>query len=402
MARPPIEVPVTSETKGFRQGIESGVIKPVEDAQKALDDLVDDRSPMALAGDMERAQKATKQLSREVERTADDIEAEFRRTYKKVRESSEDGMRGSSEAVGEFKNEFKQNLSETVSSFDGSMESMQDLAQGTFGGLASSLAGPLGVAAAGVAVGIGVVGSALEATNEKQERLAESAAEWATKFVESGQRVITSAQATATALDLISDPERYKEVEKFASGTGLDFAVALGAMAGESWALEAAQDAVNDQMAKADEITARVKEGKRGASVEEQAFMAAAKGAKEMLDEQIQSMADGRTAADQYSSYLVIMAQKTEGATKAVDEFGDTVYSLPDGRKIYVDAETGQATDDVDAIEKRIYNMPEKQKISIELVQPDASGERKKIEDFFRRNPVKVPLDVVGKYGRPV
>ena len=47
-----------------------------------------------------------------------------------------------------------------------------------------------------------------------------------------------------------------------------------------------------------------------------------------------------RLLEDQYAS--------TEGVIKKTGELGDRIYELPDGKTLYIDAETGQATEDLE------------------------------------------------------
>lgn len=97
--------------------------------------------------------------------------------------------------------------------------------------------------------------------------------------------------------------------------------------------------------------------GTLGVLTQEEQKAAAAADALNLLTGE---MDRGAQQADVYSRLLADTARATEGATEAVDEFGDTVITLPDGKQVYIDAETGQATSNVDAISQKIYGVKDK------------------------------------------
>lgn len=391
-----IEIGVGVDTKAAKQGLESGLIAPLEDAQEALDDLGRSRGPEDLERDLRATQKATERLADETEDTAREIEREYKRAYRELKQSADGGMHGASAATGEFKEEFKQNLSEVVSSFDGSMSSVQDLAQGTLGGLAS-MGGPIAAGAAVGAVGIGLIGSALEDAQKKQEELEQAASEWADAYIEAGGRIITAAQQVAMYNAIATDPEKYKEAEKNADLWGVSLGVALNAMAGNTWAVEEAQASLNKRH---DEFAAALGDNNQKVLDESAALSGwrkAVQDGQDAIDLLTGAQERGAQQADAYSEALRLQAEHTIGATKAVDEFGDAVYSLPDGTTIYVDAETGQATQNVDAIEKRIYGLPQN---SLLTVDADTSPAERKIQQLIQKDrTIRVTID--GRsYGR--
>jgi hypothetical protein len=80
----------------------------------------------------------------------------------------------------------------------------------------------------------------------------------------------------------------------------------------------------------------------------------------------------GQQTAGYYSRMLRDLAANTDGAKSIVDEFGDSITSLPDGTTIYIDAETGRATTKVDDIKQKIYSIPDK--TAVVRVEVDSSA----------------------------
>lgn len=200
-----IEIGIASETKAFKQGIDAGVIAPLEDAEQALKDLGDQKSLDNLENDLEAAQDASKKLARETKRTADDIEDEYRKAYAKLKSESKEGFGGASEAAQGFKEEALQNFAETASSFDGSLESMVDMAQSTLGGLATSIAGPIGIIAAGAGAAGGALVAAMMQSTEKAKQLVKDMYD---DMLQSGLDFLSAEYVTNQLNDLFSNDER--------------------------------------------------------------------------------------------------------------------------------------------------------------------------------------------------
>lgn len=352
-------VGIASETKAFKQGIESGVIDPLEDAQKELLELGKSRGPEQLERAMKDAEKATERLKDETKDTADAIERDFRDSYRSVKRSSDDGMRGAKEGMEDFKQEANQTARESAASFDGSAESIvdvfQEIAANAFGGF-----GPAGaVAGLAAAAGIGLAMAGFEDVQQAEEESKQRAGEWAQAYVEAGGKVLNAATTTAVGLDIATDPDRFTQAKDNAKNWGVDVSVAIAAMAGETWALKAANDSLV-------ETEKQIQEEMANTGIQNQELVdnltdvtvAASQGRTE-LDKITGEMQRGGEQADAYSRYLKSVADNTAGATTKVDEFGDSVTSLPDGTTIYVDAETGQATTDLDLIEKKAYGVPD-------------------------------------------
>lgn len=407
------EIAIAADAKEFDQAIRSGVIKPTEEAADALESLTDSVGDVGSAsGKAERgvsafadklvdaARKAGKSddeikdalrdmglSAKQAERAVEGVGDEFKETgregqragdkledaLKDAQRESKDlgkagrdagddvrkGMKRAEEGVDEFKDEAKQSIKETAASFSDitdAVDLVQEVAANAFAGF-----GPAGVAAgATAAVGIGAAAAAFESVNEAEEESRKRAAEWAQAYIEAGGKVLSAATTVAIGLDIATDPERYKVAAENAKNWGVDVSVAIAAMAGEAWALKAANDNLTESEQKIAAEMAEVgiqfdwsKQSMTDLSIETQAGRTA-------LEQLKDEMSRGAEQADAYSRYLAAVADNTAGATTQTDEFGDRVTALPDGTTIYIDAETGQATTDVNAIEQKIYGVPDK------------------------------------------
>lgn len=395
MARSPIEIPIASETGAFKKGVDSGIIEPLEDAQRALDDLGKSRGAEGLEREMRAAQKQTERLKDETERTVDAIEKDFPRAYRQVKQSAEDGMGRARAATEEVTQEIGSNLGEAVSSVRGNLSDLGQVGQDTLGGLAATVSGmgPGGLvgamALAAGAYGLGAVTAGLEDAEERAERLKEQAAEWAQAYVDAGSTVLSTAQIIDRGQRLLVD--QGDEVRKNADLWGVSAATAAAAMAGSQSAIDQVSDALDRQQraleanaAGADNYAQNLEAATMGQSEANSQFTQG----KKAFDDLTGAMQIGRETADFVSQMMADVARNTDGAQQSIDEFGDTIITLPDGKQVYIDAETGQATQDVDAIEQRIYGIPNR--TSTVRVEVDDSAVRN-----YRPPTIYIPGQVV-------
>lgn len=324
----------------------------IKDLSKALDNTGDALDDLAREGDQaaDKLERSFKDMVREAGKADTAIE--------KVGDSGGTGFSKASDAAGEFKQEALANFSEVASSFDGSMSSIQDLAQGTLGGLASSGLPGIGLAAGAAAAAVGLIGSAFAANEEAETAAKGRAAEWAQAYIDAGGFVLTAAVTTAKALEIITDADKFKEAGKNAENWGVSTTTAIAAMSGEAWALKATEEALAQKTRESNDAMAAQEQQSTSAAGAVFDVAEQVKAGTKSFEELTAAQQAGATQASTYSDYLRTMAENTAGATKEVDEFGDTIYTLPDGHQVYVDAETQQATDDLDAIEKKVYNVP--------------------------------------------
>lgn len=372
-----IEFRFLSNTRDVTRGV-SDVVGALEDVGGALDDVgtaskdaqsLDFADAVREANRLDDALKDTartldrdmgadevdrlERKMRDAERQADDLGDRGKRAGRDI----DSGMDRAREGVDEFRDEANSTAREAAASFDGSAESIgdafQEVAANAFAGF-----GPAGAAAGLLAAGgIGLAIAGIEDYNEAQEESKQRAAEWASAYIEAGGRILSASQRIAAAQAIITDPEQYATATRNAELWGLTVSEAVAAMTGDTTALAEAQRNVTAALEAEEEqlrsmpyddvtygLTTLNSEAREGARA---------------LAEHTGEMERGAEGADVMSQYLRTMATTTAGATREVDEFGDSVYSLPDGTTIYVDAETGQATQNVDNIERRIYGIPD-------------------------------------------
>ncbi|MFN3948011.1 hypothetical protein [Microbacterium sp.] len=374
------EIGVGAETRAFEDAIKRGVIRPVEDAEKAFDQLeraAEKPDFSNILSDFEDVGDTAERAGRDGERGIDRLEdalRDARRQSERLDDSLDDvgsnggrGMDRVRAASQEVTQEIGSNLGEAVSSIRGDLSDLGQVGQDSLGGLAATVAGmgPGGLAgafalAAG-AVGLGLLTAGLQEAEERQERLKEQAAEWAQAYVDAGSSVLTTSQIVEQGQKLLV--ERGDEVRENAKLWGVEVATAAAAMAGSQTAI----DQVSDSLGRQEEA---LKANASGADNYAQNIEAATTGQSEAnnsliegrkaFDDLTGAMQLGRDTAGFVSQMMIDVARNTVGATETVDEFGDTVITLPDGKQVYIDAETGQATQDVEAIDQKIYGVRDK------------------------------------------
>ncbi|TFV82043.1 hypothetical protein E4V99_14005 [Microbacterium sp. dk485] len=362
MARNPIEIPIASETRAFKQGVESGIIDPLEDAEKALEELGRSRGPEQLERDMKDAQRQTEKLADETKDTARTIEREFRDGYRSAKRSADDGLDGMNDKAREVGDELKQNLGETFSSFRGDLEDLPQIAQDTLGGLAGS--GALGgipglVATAAGAAGIGLLIGAFERLGDEQELNEQKIADWASVYIDSFGGVVSAAQVTGSVIAMSTDPERYKVAAQNAKDWGVDEGTALRAMAGDSAALAAVRETLNTRQEEANRLLAEQEtqvDSNAGKAYDLADAVERGAAAYEALTGE---MSAGQERARAVSDALRGVVRDAGEASLEVDELGNELYTLPDNTQILIDAKTGQATQNIQGFKGDLDGIPE-------------------------------------------
>lgn len=349
MARSPIEIAIASETKAFRQGIQSGVIAPLEDAVKKLRELGDTDGADKLEASLKDAQRATERLADETKITAAKIERSYRDAYRDAKRSADDYQDSTREGMGkvgersaEVGQEIRQNLGEGIANAArGDFESLADTIGDTFGGAVAGIGG-IGTAAIGVAgaLGLGAVVGAFQQIEQEQEKAAENAARWAEAFIDAGSDIVGAAHTVAEVTAIATDPERYKQAQDNARNWGIDVSTAMRAMGGDATALQIAQEGVNQKM---------VDYGNQASKTSEDALNLRNQweAGKDSLANLNGEMDAGRAAAHQVSDALLAIVESSSDAAVEVDALGNKVVTLPDGAEIMINAKTGQATQDV-------------------------------------------------------
>lgn len=384
----------------------SKFLRGVKDIDGALEDL--EGSLDDVADEVKKVDKGNgfKDLERSAERAEDEM-SDLEKRLRKVRDEAGDvgdkgqaGFRKLGDAGEEVSSELKQNLGETFSSFRGDLEDLPQVAQDVFGGLAGSVGGLAGsIALAAGAAGIGLLIAQFQAADEAAKESAARAAEWADAFIESGSNVLDFEQEAAKVRDIITDDERYKVATENAKLWGVSIDTAVAALAGSGTAIDEVTTSL-DKKKKASEEDARA--AQEMAEANGSALLALTPAeveynkAKDALSLLTGEMERGAQGADVYSRYLIDTARATEGATESVDEFGDTIITLPDGKQVYIDAETGRATDNVNSIQSKIYGV----KGTTVGVGVDTSGASAGLNNWVSQNNGKT-IKIYGKYVSP-
>lgn len=364
------QVGIVSDTKAFKAGVDSGIIKPLEDAQRELDALGKSKGPDQLERDLKDAQKTTGRLSDELKKTAGALERAGK-AGRAAGDDVDDGLGKMKAGAREVQQELGQNLGEAVSSIRGDLSDLGQVGQDTLGGLAATVSGmgPAGLAAAGglaaAAVGWGLVSAGIEENEEKQRALNDAAAEWADVYTESASRIVSAAHVVAEINAIATDPDKYKTATENARNWGVNVSDAMRAMAGDTTAMQIAQDGLNGKIAEwnglNDQYTAAIEKGTsldqtridRMRELQDQ--VQAGTGA---LNLQSEAMALGQAQAENAARALGTYAASVGTATGATDELGNSIVALPDGKEVVIDAQTGKAYEDLDALEKKA--IPEK------------------------------------------
>lgn len=322
------EAKIGADTREFEQGIKTGIIKPVDEAARSLDDLADAGEDAGRDGArgldrLEDALKDAERQSEKTERAIDDIGDT--RGLGKVK----DGAR-------EVQTEIGQNMGEAFSSFRGEIEDVGQIGQDTLGGLAATASqlGPAGiVAGAGLGAAAAAVGNivgAFERAKEASDEAKESAYQYGITVAESGQ----FADAASRLSEFTGSVEGLQKVQDIATISGWKQAEVLKALAtGDG--LPALTEAFNEGANSTTIATNRALE-----------LQGALDGAKLGFD----LATDG---ARIQASALYDLATQAGVATGEVDDLGNKIVKMPDGKEVVIDAKTRRAYEDIDALEKK-------------------------------------------------
>lgn len=351
------EIAIGADAKGFDQGIRDGVIKPLEQAEEALEDLAaaaDDagrdgsRGVSRLEDALEDAQRRSKDLGDAV----DDAGDKARR-----------GMQRAEEGVQGFKDEAMQSARETAASFDGSFESIADLGQEVAANAFADF-GPAG-AAAGILVA-GATGVMVDAFN-KVEEAADEARDSAFSLAYDVAGALESAGYTSRIAEWTSDTEKYKQVTDLANVSG--------------WQQVDVIDALASGGPKLDKLSAAFAAGGASTSVtvgrlwELEAVVKA-------TNEGYISGADAATLAER-ANYEY--ATSVGVATGETDALGNAIYRLPDETEVAVNAQTQTATEDIQRISGEIDRVPDSHSTTLTARAEIAQAQRD-LDGFVARS----------------
>jgi hypothetical protein len=354
------EIGIAADTRGFDDGIRSGIIKPLGDAEDAFKDLERAASDTGRDGarDVSRIEDALEDARKESER--------LEQSTKDLGESGRQSLGKVRDGASEVQTEFGSNLGEAVSSFRGDLSDLGQIGQDTLGGLAATVSGmgPAGLlgafALAAGAAGLGAVTAGIQEAEEKQKALNEAAAQWAEAYTDSAGRIVSAAHVVAEVNAIATDSERYKEAGENAKNWGVDVQTAMLTMAGDATALAITQESLTakqQEFARSTEDVVSQGEGYAASagtlSEKQRALRDEIVKGNEALGIQTEAMTLGQQQAREAAGALFDYASRVGEATDQVDDLGNKIVKLPDGKEIVVDAKTQTAYEDLDAIEKR-------------------------------------------------
>lgn len=359
-----LSIDIAANTSAAQRGIKD-LSKTLDGVADSLDDVAadaardGDRVERSFRDMVKAAQDAGRENGRAFSKSSqalEDVERQAKRTERAVDDIGDGGHKSfgkMGEAAEEVTQEMGQNLGEAVSSIRGDLTDLGQVGQDTLGGLAATLAGsgPAGIAGAAAlaagAVGLGLVTAEMEKQKEQAEALRTRMVTAYGDAAQAGLDYLDVATIIADTQDLINNPERAEEYQKVLETqkiTGIDLSTIYKANAGDLDALRIVQDQMNAARHEAAEAGEEVNliEGIYGDSLKNTAEYWERTGtAAEDASAKAQSSA-------QATSDLLLKEIDTYGQLEQrVDDLGNAVVTLPDGKEILIDAKTGRATLDV-------------------------------------------------------
>lgn len=361
------------DARDFARGVESGMIKPLEDAQSVLEriaregadagvqvgagvdeaaDALDDLEKAArdagtvLEREMTAAQRDTEQLKGDHRELSKVIKTEAYEQARARRQAAQDTARHSSETMQEIKAEAVQNLAETLSSTDGSLSSFSDGVQGTFGALVGSLSlvnpALAGIGAAG-ALAIGLIANELTQGEEDTEAFRAKVAELTAEFIESGTIGQRSYAGMLDELqDLVAQTDdaatSTEDLKKIVDDTGLSYRQVTDAYLRGGAALD---ELIDKQREAIDAEKERIEGSVGGASVAAQSVREELREREDLLTA-LESQKSAIEAAQQaQEDYLNAGATEFEAKIAQIEAVNDAYDDAAAAADDFTDAETG-------------------------------------------------------------
>jgi hypothetical protein len=182
------DVNIGADTREYDSAVRKGMIEPVGDAQKALDDLTagGESSGAELTRTFERQQRATTELKSDIDRLNDTIRTGYRGATRSATTDVQTFERASTEGFDEIKDSARSNAIEVGASFTGGFD---QAVGGLQGFLAEFLAGfgPGGViAGVGIAALLGIITQKITEGTESAEAQKQAVSDLASEYIEAG------------------------------------------------------------------------------------------------------------------------------------------------------------------------------------------------------------------------
>lgn len=353
-----ISINILSNVREAVRGADD-VADAVEDAGDRLRDLTKEGDTAA-----DRMEADFRSVARAADRSSDELREKFRQAYRDVRRASDDtadevvrSQRRMGERSAEVGQEIRQNLGEGIANAArGDFESLADTIGDTLGGAVAGIGG-IGTAALGAAgaLGLGAIVAVISSIAAESEKTKEIAAENFRSMAEEGIEAWQSVQAQMQRLtDAYANHEG--EIKRIAELTGLTFEDVAGAWAGIPDNVALVDAAYGDMEQKLRNTFGVTREGVEATVDGWNKIMGPL---ETVLTGYDQARERAQIFSDQQTALWEKAINDAQGATKEVDEFGNTLYTLPDGEQVVIDAETGQATTDVSKFKGDVDGIPE-------------------------------------------
>lgn len=210
-------------------------------------------------------------------------------------------------------------------------------------GIASSIPG-IGIAAGIAAAGVGLVVSAIQASEQATAEAAKRASEWADAYIAAGDRIVGASSQVAAVQEIATDPDRYKEAQVNATNWGVDVSTAMLAMAGNAAALAVAQETLAARTRESSTAAAEGADQYRPVSKEMLALAESALAGAASMNQLTGDMAAGQSIAGTVSDALLKLATTSGTVGVEVDALGNKLLTLPDNTQIVIDAKTELAS----------------------------------------------------------
>ena len=242
----------------------------------------------------------------------------------------------------------------------GDFGSAAESAIGALSGLAGSLAGGAVGGAIASAVG-GIVGDWVSSWKKAAEESEKRINTWADSFIEANGRALNESQILSEAQKILTDDTgRLATAQKIADSTGMSLADSVRALAGDQDALSEASSRTADALAANADAMAD-KSGSRQSMIsdlveQKRQLTEASDAIKQQSGEMDAAAGKAQVYADVLdngASKLYQLATASGKATGEVDDLGNAIYELPDGKEVVVNAQTQKASEDLDAFEQR-------------------------------------------------
>ena len=339
-----------------------------KDLGKSTDDISRDLSKVSgrpfdeVRRDVERAEDAIDDMADQ----ADDARQAVARIGDAGQSAGREGaagmdrMRVTSAEVGQ---EIRQNLGEGIANAArGDFAALGDTIGDTLGGAVAGMGGlgAAGVAAAG-AVGLGAIVAVFQAMQAEAEATEQRVSDMYNDMLESGQAFLSADFIQKSLGEIGDDTGKYNQALQIAKDLNVEINDVVRAMAGDTIALtgiiedqnskrQTEVDAINDSNLSLDDKAIKLDAINAKYGTQNDVF-------NDIIGAQDSAAARFETINAAQSQALYDLAIATGTATGAVDDLGNAIYVLPDGKEVVVDAATQEAHVDLDAVEnKRLGN----------------------------------------------